>query len=75
MLAFIEASKIQPGSLEHLYPETVEHPTATRLRWLQPSTTIWVVSTADMPVDRPKSKSPTRQRSVRLTSATAASAT
>lgn len=23
---FIEASRIQPGSLEHLYPEPVEHP-------------------------------------------------
>jgi len=23
--AFIEASRIQPGSLEHLYPEAVDH--------------------------------------------------
>ncbi len=24
--AFIESSRIQPGTLEHLYPEAVEHP-------------------------------------------------
>jgi excisionase family DNA binding protein len=26
--AFIDASRIQPGTLEHLYPETVDHPAA-----------------------------------------------